>query len=86
MEHEFRLSNEHRIDEHIAEGHADHDEGMPESHHGEDGDFVVIVGAGETKTVDVTMPHDGETYTMVACLLPGHYEAGMFTPFSLTDA
>ena len=78
IEHEFRLSNQHRIEEHIAAGHEDHGEG--EGHHGTTGDVVVVLEPGVSKTVDVTFPEDTDAYTIVACLVPGHYEAGMSVP------
>lgn len=80
--HEFRLSNEHRIEEHMADGHDDHDEDSetaePDGHH-ENGDVVLTLEAGESGTMVVTFPDDVETFTQVACLLPGHYEAGMYS-------
>ena len=80
VEHEFRLSNEHRIEEHIVAGHQDHgDEG---GHH-EDGDVILLVDPGETGTIVVTFPEDTSLYTEVACLLPGHYEAGMHVPLTV---
>lgn len=80
IQHEFRLSNDHRVEEHLASGHADHeDEG---GHHEEDGDIIVLVETGETRVVDITFPAEVDTYTVVACLLPGHYEAGMFAPLA----
>ena len=72
--HEFRLSNPHRIEEHIAAGHQHHDSG---GHHSEDGDVFVEVEAGEIGELVVTFPESTTVYTMIACLLPGHYEAGM---------
>ena len=69
--HEFRLSNSHRIEEHIAAGHDD------EGGHEEDADIVVTLEGGESRTIDVTFPSDLTVYTEVACLIPGHYEAGM---------
>ncbi len=75
IEHEFRLSNDHRIEEHIASGHEGHGD---EGHHGDDADVVVLLAAGESRTVDVTFPADTGTFSQVACLIPGHYEAGMF--------
>lgn len=78
LDHEFRLSNQHRIDEHIAAGHEDH--GDEEGHHGSTGDVVIVIPAGTSQTIDVTLPNDTETYTMLVCLLPGHYEAGMSVP------
>ena len=77
--HEFRLSNQHRIDEHIAAGHEDHGDGGG-GHHGTTGDVFVVLEPGTSKTVDVTFPEDTDAYTIVACLVPGHYEAGMSVP------
>lgn len=73
--HEFRLSNDHRIEEHIAEGHQGHG---GDGHHGDgDGDVYIELLAGEVGTLTVTFPTDTTIYTEVACLIPGHYEAGM---------
>lgn len=72
--HEFRLSNAHRIEEHLASGHEDHDEDG--DHHG-DVDVVLELEAGERGEVTVTFPEDDTLFTEVACLIPGHYEAGM---------
>jgi uncharacterized cupredoxin-like copper-binding protein len=91
VEHEFRLSNAHRIEEHIASGHEGHDEGgdmdddmdMDEGgHHEENADVMIMVPAGETAEVTVTFPDDTTLYTDVACLIPGHYEAGMHAELS----
>lgn len=46
--HEFRLSNAHRIEEHIASGHEDHDEGGEGGHHEEYADLFILLDAGET--------------------------------------
>lgn len=85
IEHEFRVSNEHRIEEHLAAGHEDHgaEEG---SHHDEGGDYILLVQPGETAELVVTFPEDTTIYTEIACLLPGHYEAGMKAPISYRDA
>jgi uncharacterized cupredoxin-like copper-binding protein len=74
IEHEFRLSNTHRIEEHIAAGHADHD---AEGGHHEDIDIVLLVQPGESGDVTFTFPEDTNLFNEIACLLPGHYEAGM---------
>lgn len=74
--HEFRLSNAHRIEEHIAEGHQAH--GQEGGHHDdEQGDIYIELEAGASGTLTVTFPEDTTIYTEVACLIPGHYEAGM---------
>lgn len=74
IEHELRLSNEHRIEEHLASGHEDHG---GDGHHSEGGDVLVLVAAGETAELVVEFSDDTTVYTMMACLIPGHYEAGM---------
>jgi uncharacterized cupredoxin-like copper-binding protein len=78
--HEFRLSNAHRIEEHLNDDHDDHDDNADtteaDGHH-ENGDVVLTLEAGETGTMTVTFPEDTDLFTEVACLIPGHYEAGM---------
>ena len=37
----------------------------------------MLVQPGDTRVVDITLPDDAGVYTQVACLIPGHYEAGM---------
>jgi uncharacterized cupredoxin-like copper-binding protein len=79
IDHEFRLSNPHRIDEHIAAGHEDHGD---TGHHEENPDIVVTLTPGETRSIDVTFPADTALFTEIACLIPGHYEAGMKAPIT----
>jgi hypothetical protein len=80
FEHEFRLSNAHRIDEHIAAGHEDHsDEGG--GHHGETGDVLMVVPPGGVGELVVTFPDDTTIFTNVVCLFPDHYEMGMSAEF-----
>lgn len=76
VEHELRLSNAHRIEEHIESGHADHHED-DQGHHMEGGDVTLTVAAGDTGEIEVTFPNDTTIYTEIVCLIPGHYEAGM---------
>ncbi|MEA2002040.1 MAG: plastocyanin/azurin family copper-binding protein [Actinomycetota bacterium] len=84
LEHEFRLSNEHRIEEHLAAGHADHEDGAG-VHHEEGGDVILLVEPGETESVTFTFGDDATLYTEVVCLIPGHYEAGMSTPLTYSS-
>ena len=77
--HEFRLSNAHRIEEHLNDGHDDHDDNAETDGHHENGDVVLTLEAGETGTMTVTLPEDTDLFTEVACLIPGHYEAGMYS-------
>ena len=73
--HEFRLSNAHRIEEHIAEGHQGHGDENG-GHHG-DVDVTLELAAGDSGELTVTFPEDATLFTEIACLIPGHYEAGM---------
>jgi uncharacterized cupredoxin-like copper-binding protein len=75
VEHELRLSNPHRVEEHLASGHDDHEE--EGGHHEEDGDVFIELQPGETGELVVDFPEDTTVYTEMVCLLPGHYEAGM---------
>jgi uncharacterized cupredoxin-like copper-binding protein len=77
VEHEFRLSNEHRIGEHMADGHSDDDHGAAAAGHHEDADMFLHLEAGESGEITVTFPMDTTLFAEVACLIPGHHEAGM---------
>lgn len=83
IEHEFRLSNGHRIEEHIASGHADHDD-AGEGHHEADGDVIMLVAAGQTEHLTFQFPEDTTLYSHIACLIPGHYVAGMVADLTST--
>ena len=37
----------------------------------------MLVPAGQTRVVEMTLPADAKI-DLLACLIPGHYEAGMF--------
>lgn len=80
--HEFRLSNAHRIEEHIAGGHEGHGDDAG-GHHGEV-DVVLELESGESGELTVTFPEDTTLFTEVACLIPGHYEGGMKAPIRYT--
>lgn len=69
VEHEFRLTSQHSVDDHMSNGHADHGENT-------DHDMMVLVPAGETDSFTATFADTGKI-ELYACLLPGHYEAGM---------
>jgi len=73
LAHEFRLTTRHRAGEHIAAGHSTHSD---DGHHGE-ADIVINVAAGDTRVVEMTLPSDPTAINQIACLIPGHYEAGM---------
>ncbi len=74
IEHEFRMTTEHAAEEHIAAGHEGHDDESG-AEHGHD-EMILLVAAGQSGTMDVTF-HDSGEYDIVACLLAGHFEAGM---------
>lgn len=84
IDHEFLVTNQADIDEHIAEGHAEHEEegmeGMEEMEMHE-----VELGVGETKSLVVTFPATAGELTRFACLIPGHYEAGMAGDVSYSE-
>ena len=84
VDHEFRLSNAHRIEEHLASGHDDHDD--EGGHHDEGGDVFIVLEPGQEGELVVTFPEDMTVYTETACLLPGHYEAGMKGTIDYTDS
>ncbi len=77
LPHEFRLSNAHRVEEHIASGHEGHGEEGEGGHHEADGDIAVELEPGLSTELVVTFPMDESIYTMVVCLIPEHYERGM---------
>ncbi len=81
IDHEFRLTTEHAAMEHMAAGHQGHgDEAVAgEPDHGE---VILLVAPGETGTITVTFDHDAD-FDLMACMLPGHYEAGMHAPLTL---
>ncbi len=84
MPHEFRLSNEHRIEEHLAAGHEDHDDG---GHHAEEGgDVFIEVLPGASDELTFTFPADMTLYTNIACLIEGHHEAGMHGELTYKEA
>ncbi len=78
--HEFRLSNRDRINDHMVSGHEGHMDDGAEA----EGDIVLLLEAGETSTITVTFPDGTSLFTQLACLIPGHYEAGMRTEIAYT--
>ena len=79
--HEFRLSNQERVDKHLAGGHADHGD-EDDDHSDGPADVVLLLEAGESGILVFTFPENDHDYTAVVCLLPGHYEAGMESDLS----
>ncbi len=70
--HEFEVTGDEAIEGHLKGGHDGH------------GDMVMgdklVLDPGETGELTVTITHDTN---IAACLIPGHYEAGMW--ISLTS-
>lgn len=60
-------------------------DGESDDGHHESGDVVLLLDAGDASSVVVTFPEDVTIFTEVACLLPGHYKAGMFADVRYTD-
>ncbi len=69
IEHEARIDTMHGVEDHIAGGHEGHEHGS--------GPQAIILQPGESGTLKFTFEEGGE-YELIACTLPGHYEAGMF--------
>ncbi len=78
IQHEFRITTKHSAAEHIESGHDDHDD---EGGHGHE-ELILIVEPGETGEITVAFEEAG-AFDVVACLLPGHYEAGMLAELTV---
>lgn len=78
VEHEFRLTTQHAAEEHIASGHEGHDD--EDGGHSHD-EMSVVVDPGEVAVFTVTFQETG-AFDTVACLIPGHFEAGMHAPLT----
>ena len=76
VEHEFELSNDHEVEEHLASGHAEHQEDMDVELEEEAEELKLVLAPGATGELTVTF-EDTTTLTQIVCLIPGHYEAGM---------
>ena len=50
-----------------------------------DADIILLVEAGESTDLVFEVPEDATLYTHVACLIPGHYEAGMVADLTISD-
>ncbi len=75
VEHEFRLTTAAEAADHLEAGHSTHDDDGMDM--GEDSEgILLLVGPGHSDVITVTFSEAGE-YDIVACLIPGHYEAGM---------
>ena len=81
IDHEFRLTTEHAAHEHMEEHVSDHVDHMTAegSHHEEN---FVMIAPGATETLTMTF-HDDADFDVAGCLLPGHWEAGLFSPLTI---
>lgn len=78
--HEFRLTSLSSATAHAEGGH----EGHHDSEAGTDeaGDVLLLVNPKQTETLEVTFD-EHSVFDLAACLLPGHFEAGMTSPLSI---
>lgn len=76
VEHEFRLSNQERVDERARGGQGAEFDGE---------DAILLLDAGESGSMTFTFPDNADEYTAAVCLVPGHYEAGMATDLTFTS-
>ena len=89
LTHEFVVTNQEEIDEHLEAGHEEgHDDEGEEGHdEAEDGhdeaSLEVEIEPGETETLVITFD-DPDHMARFACLIEGHYEAGMHGDFDLS--
>lgn len=70
--HEFRLSTQAEIDIHLEELHSGHASTETEQEPG-----MIVVDPGATATLEWTFSDEANAPDRIACLIPGHYEAGM---------
>lgn len=85
--HEFRVMNQAEIDEHLAAGHEEgHDEEMTDEEMADMEEMVLEleIPSGETKTLTVTFD-ETDHMARFACLVEGHYEAGMHGDFAFQE-
>ncbi len=80
--HEFRLTTAHAAAEHVASGHEGHGDDGGDAGHGHD-EMLLEVAAGATDHLIVTFAEDAD-WDQVACLIPGHYEAGMLAELEIS--
>ena len=76
VEHYFELSNDHEVEEHLASGHAEHQEDLDIELEEEAEELILELAPGATGELTVTF-EDTTTLTAIVCLIPGHYDAGM---------
>ena len=73
--HEFEITDEYAVEQHMAGGHDDHDMDKGDDMvMGEESKISIAPGGTEKLVVTFDNP---EEQTLAVCLLPGHYEAGM---------
>lgn len=77
--HEFEITDEHAVEQHMAGGHDDHDMVMDDDMDMDmDAESKISVAPGGTEKLVVTFDNP-EEQNLAVCLLPDHYEAGMTT-------
>jgi uncharacterized cupredoxin-like copper-binding protein len=85
VDHEFRVTSTGSIEDHLESGHDDHDGDEPSGDPSPGTDVVLLVAPGDTASIVVAFPEDVDQFDEVACLLPGHYEAGMSASIEYTQ-
>jgi uncharacterized cupredoxin-like copper-binding protein len=82
-EHEFRFTTPADADAHIAGGHQ-HAHETVDGFHIEGSDLLALIQPGETLSIDITF-NGSLPWSIVACMIPGHYEEGMWAKFHLLE-
>lgn len=81
VEHEAMLGDQHMQEEFAAsDDHGSHGDDGGDGHHGDT--MAVTVAAGDTVDLEVVIEEPGTWY--VGCHLPGHYDAGMEAPVTIS--
>lgn len=81
VEHEAMIGDSHMQEEFAAsDDHGNHGDDGGDGHHGDT--MAVTVAAGETADLEVVVDEPGTWY--VGCHLPGHYDAGMEAPLTIS--
>ncbi len=82
FEHEFRLTNRHGADEHVDGGHEGHHD---EAESATSEEVLLMVPPGTAKSLTLEFG-DTTAFDVLACLIPGHFEAGMHADFTVRGA
>jgi uncharacterized cupredoxin-like copper-binding protein len=81
LTHEFLVTNQVDIDEHLEAGHEEGHEEEEKGH--EEASLEVEVEPGETQSLLITFD-ETDHMARFSCLIEGHYEAGMHGDFEFS--